>query len=943
MLSKSLRNFRKHQKAWLAGLTILCMVTFVMCSGFSAGSNLLGSFGVMFGAGRKAEVVATMYGKDVYAREIQQLRNQRRLANQYMLEVERASMAASGRAIAAVLGPNSKWDKTDVESVRQILMNINMSLGGLRPVSDPKMREMFIEYLDASLSPLRQLRDQFLKAKKTTEAGQVDEIIGLLRLEFKQALRPRNELYFGGSTSLDDMLDFMIWRHEADQRGIQLTTQEINELVYLETDKRGISKEDQGNIEEGLRRSRDFSPEMFRAALADEFRVRIAKTALMGDRGYDPRTTWATPYEFWQYYKENRTENEVAVLPIPVRNKEFLAQVGQPTEKDLKDLFEKYKDIEYQAGSELPGFKIPPKIEVEWVSAKADSEQYRNQAERFAALTKAGFQVMAGAGQTMSGSLAAESYAAAFPFALEDALKVAVDTSVLDQYEREKWRHYNPSWTSTWNYQLHDTSLDRASNVAAALGQTGGSLGTQAPVISGLLTYHGSAALHEVLDRARFGTAIIGLAGADSTSLSPAGLVYYGTPQSPYVPLSATKDELKKTLQEELAKKLAQTDLDELRKKLSENRPETFEQELINRSLYRPEVIASTLGSTMGSAGTGAPIPVTMPTMIGTPFITRYNQDLAHQGLVTALAGPNAYPLLARGVESLLKDRKIIDEAIARHGFQHGHTSKPEDRFTIAEDEGLKPLKEAYLHNPFGDAQGKKFADMFFRNPTPYSPEEYPLGGSRLGQGPSFLHWKTNDKAAYVPTFDEVKDKVKDWWQFDKARELAKKEAEDLKAKAQGPTDAQKWLKDGTTHSEPMFLLDGVAGLVKQRSPFARGPSDSYQPYQIPTEKIEYPPDGLEKDLQKLTEPGQVMVKSDKPKEHYYVFALVKRTPPSEFAFYRDYKSGPEGLLALLERETNFRDEFQKGLLDQLRQEARLKINDKNREMVDEKSRSDDS
>ena len=29
-------------------------------------------------------------------------------------------------------------------------------------------------------------------------------------------------------------------------------------------------------------------------------------------------TTWATPYEFWNFYKDNRTENTVAVLPISV-------------------------------------------------------------------------------------------------------------------------------------------------------------------------------------------------------------------------------------------------------------------------------------------------------------------------------------------------------------------------------------------------------------------------------------------------------------------------------------------------------------------------------------------------------------------------------------------------------------------------------------------------
>src|SRR6266478_6390551 len=92
MLSKTLRSFRRNQKAWMAGLIILCMVTFVLCGSFSAGGNLLDSLGVRFGQS-KGEVVATLYGRDILAREIQDLRNHRRLANLYLDQVTRASRA----------------------------------------------------------------------------------------------------------------------------------------------------------------------------------------------------------------------------------------------------------------------------------------------------------------------------------------------------------------------------------------------------------------------------------------------------------------------------------------------------------------------------------------------------------------------------------------------------------------------------------------------------------------------------------------------------------------------------------------------------------------------------------------------------------------------------------------------------------------------------------
>ena len=70
--------------------------------------------------------------------------------------------------------------------------------------------------------------------------------------------------------------------------------------------------------------------------------------------------------------------------------------------------------------------------------------------------------------------------------------------------------------------------------------------------------------------------------------------------------------------------------------------------------------------------------------------------------------------------------------------------------------------------------------------------------------------------------------------------------------------------------------------------------------------------------------------------------ALVKRSQPSEFAFYREYGSRPDSLLGAMEQETGYQAEYRKGITDQLRQEAHLKINDANREQVDEKQRSDE-
>jgi hypothetical protein len=933
MASSPFRVFRKHQKVIFAALTILCMVTFVMCSGLSAGENFLSTLGVAFGVRHRPDIVATLYGKDVSAQEIQELRAQRRLAEAYIRAITQVDRE---QVLNAVMNASKKWDEPQQRVVQQVLMYRYLSM------QSPQFRAQYFQ----ALQQLQGLHFQFEVAKKTAEAGLTQDLLRALEREIMLMIRPRNEFYFGGTTSLEDALDFMIWRHEADRRGIQLTHQDINDLVLRETDNRGIPRADQKNIEESLRRFRNFTPDSFRTALADEFRVRIAKTALMGDDRSDPTSavTWATPYEFWQFYKENRTENEIAALPIPVRNKDFLAQVGQPSEKDLKELFEKYKDVEYQEGSPDPGFKVPPRIEVEWVSAKADSDLYRKEAARVASLTQVGFQVLAGGRQTMSGSVAVDAITVALP--------IVFDFPLINQYQIEQYRFRNPSWTEEWskffNPQLHESSIRRANNVAATIGQALGSAATQAPVLSSGLTYLGSAALHESRDRGSIGTTMIAttaaLAPTGPAPLISAALVDDASPHPQFVPLSEVKDQLEEKVQQDMAKKLAQAEFADLEKELRALTAQIRDKSLMSEVLNRPEAIAAMVGQAFGSAATGAPAALGVQIALSSPVTNSYLKAF-QDALVTTLAGPSPYPLLVSSLTPLEKIRKAIDQAVARHGFEHGVTRKPEDRQTIAGDEGLKPFKDAFLsYRRFGEPKPKEFSDQFnqlFQNPNSYTPQQWPLGSD---SDQSFAFWKTNDKAAYVPTFAEVQDKVKDWWQLDKARALAEKEAEELKAKAQGQPDAERWLKDGTKHSEPMFTLDEVAALVKGRTPFAGGSfSPGYQRYTIPPEKIEYPGAGLEKDLLDLKDVGQVIVRPNRPKTTYYVLALAKRTKPSEFAFSREYGSASDSLLRNLDQEKNYDSEYRKGIIQQLRDEARLTINDKNREQVDEKSRSDES
>src|SRR2546421_266180 len=114
------RAFRKHQKVFFAGLTILCMVTFVMCGSMGKG-DFFDTIAQMFTGRHRSEVVATLYGKDISGKEIRELRSQRQLASQYMTDLDRVT---SSEAVRAALQASSKWEKSESAIVQQAFFSL---------------------------------------------------------------------------------------------------------------------------------------------------------------------------------------------------------------------------------------------------------------------------------------------------------------------------------------------------------------------------------------------------------------------------------------------------------------------------------------------------------------------------------------------------------------------------------------------------------------------------------------------------------------------------------------------------------------------------------------------------------------------------------------------------------------------------------------------------
>jgi hypothetical protein len=259
---------------------------------------------------------------------------------------------------------------------------------------------------------------------------------------------------------------------------------------------------------------------------------------------------------------------------------------------------------------------------------------------------------------------------------------------------------------------------------------------------------------------------------------------------------------------------------------------------------------------------------------------------------------------------------------------------------------GLKPLYEV------AKAEYRKFYEQIARKqpgstwPERYSPDEFvkdlfqprglplyvpvPVPRGRLPFGERAYYWRTDDKAAYtLPNRQAVEEKVKKAWYFDKAREVARADAEAI-AKAVKGAGADRKLEDKQAESPSRygkaFELAGISKLWRpEREPLHRRGFE-YRPYRVPEDKRDlfpYQTKDLADQLQsRLKKRGDATVIVDAPVRTYYVAVLEDRDDRNNiaefFAVYRDVAHAD--LWRLFEEDR--RREYRKLVLRGLRAEA---------------------
>jgi hypothetical protein len=932
--------FRKHQKPIFAVLAIVCMLVFIMQFGIGDPFSRAMAW---FGWGKsRGTTVTTLYDRKVTTSELAKVQANRKMADVFLLDAIREGQGKAIDSARTVLEkasfyqtplmppPAGAQEMPPPGSIKEVLNSIwSRQIFGRQMPPELIFRQIIGELQTLSLA-------QGLAGGKQEEAAAIADLMAVLSFEaaMLDPKRPRDEHFFGGSDRTEDLLDFLIWKEQAKRLGITLVEADVRKAVNREARRDVLAKPfaSDERVKAFLKAylpARGLTVSDLEEAVADEFRVVLAKEALLG---VEPPVQQAsglregvlvspevpTPHQFLRFYRDNRTLLTVALLPVPVSA--FKAQVqGEPSAAEKERLFERYKGEEPAPFSDTPGFKEPRRVKIEHVSARADQPFYREEAVR---------QILASYLLRVPGGVVLP-FGGVAPWAVNLAHAGAfvqprpgADEKRPDYFPPQD--PVNPAYEAYRDEQrglpylgrrldlspeqpgkpkveiwgvLHDANLHRLGPLTFTTGMAlalpglapAGSAGAPALVASWL----GSAAIYEQPDQRRLLYAQLALWGQSISP--PVGVFGLNVPLGPaaYAPPVLPREEMYGRL---------------LEKAISEKAPRIMRENLEN--------FATELAKFKG------------------------RPDKAAEFLKDNLK--------KFGLEGRLRSM-----------------SEARDRFELATDPALKELRDAYEAG-WKLQEGKRpdFADFLLMgtstfDPVIWSSEFRQIPRDRLREREvrePFVIWRAQDVPAREPKSlaeKGVADRVIDAWRTLEARRLARKKAELLQERVKiaqkrvTPAEVVKLLADlrqevaDRDHVQlgEVFELSNVARLVRSRSVRAEIAVE-YAPYQPPADRIPYPRPNFVDQLMTLKNEGDSVLLSDRPESHYYVAVLLKRevpllragagpANPDQPTFLELYAQPPHldtlwGRQCLADRRRDWRKEY----LKQLRVDAGAKVDE---------------
>lgn len=169
--------------------------------------------------------------------------------------------------------------------------------------------------------------------------------------------------FFGGLKQRD-LVDALILEKEADRLG--MPADPVTGKEWLQANSMlPLNRE---NFEVLYSRfSDEVSREQLLADLANQARIQQVRALLGGQ-------PLVTPFDVYQAYRGQSERVADKLVEIPVEN--FLTKTGEPSSAEVQSLFDKYKDVLPDPTSPTPGFKVPRKVQVEFVSIDGEDRAH---------------------------------------------------------------------------------------------------------------------------------------------------------------------------------------------------------------------------------------------------------------------------------------------------------------------------------------------------------------------------------------------------------------------------------------------------------------------------------------------------------------------------------------------------------------------------------------
>lgn len=978
--------FRRNQKAIFAVITVIIMFVFVMSSGLGGGADFFDWLPQWLGSkqSKKGEVICKLDGSKIYQSDLEALNRQRVLANRFMYHAAGATVSALGQYIDQQIK-----QVTDPESMRLL----NEGPAAMARLNDPQLKAL---RLNPQLAPF--LGPQIHKWEETAQAYNAlansttrpaeKEIVraqqyhALLQMQMGQTMMgpSRGEFYFSNAPNATqtDRLNFMLWQKKADQLGINYTSADINQLIQKEFF--GFFRAEVAVRKELQQQINNFSLEACLKAIGEEFRVRTAQQVILGpgvkyppsDKMMSGPTTFNTPYELFEFYRDKCSPTDYEVVPVPAAG--FVDKVvGEPTDDELKRLYDQYKDDEPNPGRETPGFKTPRRIKLEWISATGTEPYYEKLAEE--SLKIGELQAKIGSMMTVPivGSGPGWVVAATAPLLPKDPL-LMVDSvrfkyanSIADQHKRD----LDLDWTMpSFVTRLLDTSVVRPTTLVAALGGCAGGSLTFAGPITGFETLKTAAVAFELRDRIRAGmplvTGVIPGPGILATMIGSEASLQAQLPKP--LPIEVFRPELIKELTEQTAKHLLVTDLKTFSTKVAQlaARFKYTDQSVI--ALQRdklPEAVVNKLNALKGKEFSHDEFVAELTKALTADELKQYQEPIMNNSELVGAAKDKG-PV-----------QKYIAEFAAARGWQRGASEKLQSEWTLEDDPGLAPLRAVLTKSPHANRLiqfGKRFfwSDDSMNGPKNpvygiYKPEYYPSAPGNFESPkdkpePKFVVWRTEETRPQAPAgFLAAKEMVRAAWKRNKARELAKNRAETLAAAMRASAgdvpdlidqnfrELANGLRNEITDPKAkervqMFPINDVCPLVEEKAgglkPFALTESNN-----IPFPSLPAMTDTLL--AERTNPPKTTFIMVDKPKDTYYVVTLKRRDVKKVGDFkviYENFALGgmfaqphAQTLDSLMER---FREDAQKkiqeSIIGLLKQEFKFEATDEQKKKLEE-------